>query len=111
MSDKDTNAFWLAGYDDNNNPIADLANKHSWGFLKELDERGFKFWSAQHLESVRKTFCMGFLTCSNVLKEKMKDALTNLDRREEPDDPYSSPTHIRVLTEKEIEEVIDKVFQ
>lgn len=93
-----------------NNRIADLADSHGWKYVKQLHDMGCEFWSEKEVNAYKMTFEHGFLDCASILENNLRDALTNVVKYVYPDNPYTCPEKTRVLTEEQIEDVINHVF-
>ena len=87
-----------------------LAEENGWRYVKQLYDSGFPFWGANDMKSCKNMFVAGFLTCSGVLEGKLKEVLTEVVTYEVPDDPYMCCERVRVLSDEQINEIINRVF-
>lgn len=110
MSNESKNEGNITTAINNNNKIAELAEQYAWKYVKQLHEDGFPFFGENDLKSCKNMFGNGFITCATILEEKMKHALSNLVRYEYPEDPWLGANCIKILTDEQINEVINKVF-
>jgi len=93
-----------------NTPMGKLAEENGWRYIKQLYDSGFQFLGGDDAKSCKNMFVAGFLTCSSVLAGKLKEVLTEVVTYEVPDDPYMCCERVRVLSDEQINEIINKVF-
>ncbi len=110
MSNESKNEGNITNTSNNNNKIAELAEQYGWKYVKQLHENGFTFFGENNLKSCKNMFVSGFVTCASLLKDRFRIELTEAKRYESSDDPWGLSNSVSILTEKEIEEIINKVF-
>ena len=90
-------------------PMGKLAEENGWRYIKQLYDSNFQFLGSKDMELCKNMFVTGFITCSSILANKLKEVLTEVVTYEAPDDPYMCCERVRVLSDEQINEIINKV--
>ena len=87
-----------------------IRENESIKFVRQLYDNGAQFWGETDVNVTRKTFEYGWQLCEQQLQNRIRQALENtVDYIYH--DPYTCAEEKRILSDKQIEDIMKNIFK
>ena len=88
-----------------------IRENESLKFVTDLYDNGAQFWGETDVNVTRKTFEYGWQLCEQYLQNRIRQALENTVEYIYPDNPYLCPEEKRILSDEQIEDIMENIFK